>query len=341
MQRAAVAADKECRALEQRAQLLKRELAARQDSTRGIGPEALARIVCDAFRGFAFRGTRRDHDPPPAVGSEGRRDSPEVLDRPTAERITGADMQHDHLNATGRPGCLKPMIDVSCSHRIYRHLDRIVRSTRGGDIEPRKQVPLVFDRMPRTQASRPIDTFRIHERPRGNVVSDAPPCAAEHREQRRTRAAVEIDRDVEPLRAKRPAEPQIGNRAAQSAEPWGDDHVVEMWILKDDGCGVRFDDVADAGIREAAAQSANRGRREHDVADLAETDQKNPEQPSSLLHGCFVDQHDGYVIFDRIHTFARFALQCCAVLDEDNGRFARRTRENLEELRIDRHARTI
>jgi len=114
-----------------------------------------------------------------------------------------------------------------------------------------------------------------------------------------------------------------------------------MWILQDDGCGVRFDDVADARVREAAAQCANGRRREHDVADLAETNQKNSEQPSSLLHGCFVDQHDGNVIFDRIHTFARFTLQCRAIFDEDHRRFARGTRENLEKFGIDRHARTI
>ena len=51
-----------------------------------------------------------------------------------------------------------------------------------------------------------------------------------------------------------------------------------------------------------------------------------------------VDQHDGNVIFDRIHTVARLAFQSRAVLHRRDRRFAVWTRENLEQFGVDRHA---
>src|SRR5262249_37715420 len=62
---------------------------------------------------------------------------------------------------------------------------------------------------------------------------------------------------------------------------------------------------------------------------------------NSFFDGCFVEEHDRNVVLDRVHTFARCTLQRCAVLHEHDRRFAVGTRKNLEQLRIDRHARTI
>src|SRR5688572_13779121 len=58
-----------------------------------------------------------------------------------------------------------------------------------------------------------------------------------------------------------------------------------------------------------------------------------------LLDGGLVDQHDGDVVLDRIHTMALSAFQRAAVLDEADRRFAVGTREDFQQFRIERHRR--
>lgn len=58
--------------------------------------------------------------------------------------------------------------------------------------------------------------------------------------------------------------------------------------------------------------------------------------PSGLYRG-FIYQHDRYVVFDRIDAPALRALQRGAALDELDLRLAVGARQNLEQLRIDRH----
>ena len=55
----------------------------------------------------------------------------------------------------------------------------------------------------------------------------------------------------------------------------------------------------------------------------------------------FVDEHYRNVVFDRVHALACSAFQGRTVLDERDGGFAIRTRENLEQLRIDGHVGNI
>src|SRR3954463_15891870 len=57
------------------------------------------------------------------------------------------------------------------------------------------------------------------------------------------------------------------------------------------------------------------------------------------LDGCFVDEHDRNVIFNRADALAGRALECGAVLHVCSRRFTVRTRENLQQLGVDRHAR--
>ena len=61
----------------------------------------------------------------------------------------------------------------------------------------------------------------------------------------------------------------------------------------------------------------------------------------SLFDGRFIDQHDRNVVLDRIHTFARGALQRSSVFDERDRRLAVRTGENFEQFRVDGHAGNI
>src|SRR6266850_870464 len=56
------------------------------------------------------------------------------------------------------------------------------------------------------------------------------------------------------------------------------------------------------------------------------------------LNRCFVDEHDRDVIVDPIHPVAGFALERGAVLHELHRGLAVRTRENFEQLCVDRHA---
>ena len=82
----------------------------------------------------------------------------------------------------------------------------------------------------------------------------------------------------------------------------------------------RFNDVAEVGVWEMLAQGTNRGRREDNVANLAQANQKDPfiqlpnysitQSPDLGLDRGLIDQHDGDVVFNGVYAFARRALQC-------------------------------
>ena len=59
------------------------------------------------------------------------------------------------------------------------------------------------------------------------------------------------------------------------------------------------------------------------------------------LDGRLVDQHDGDVVFNRVNALAGAAFERRAVFHESDRRFTVWTRENFEQFRVDRHARTI
>ena len=124
----------------------------------------------------------------------------------------------------------------------------------------------------------------------------------------------------------------------QPARARRDDDFVEVRIVRDDRRGVGFDEVGDAcaGIRAGAARGQR--RREHDVADQAQTDQ---EDLRGALDRGFVDQHHRDVILDRIDAPALRALQRRAALDQLDLRLAVGARQNLEQFRVDGHMRTI
>jgi len=60
-----------------------------------------------------------------------------------------------------------------------------------------------------------------------------------------------------------------------------------------------------------------------------------------FLNGCLVNEHDWNVVLDGIHALAGTALQRGAVVDEGDRCFAVGTGENLEQFRVDGHARNI
>ncbi len=78
-------------------------------------------------------------------------------------------------------------------------------------------------------------------------------------------------------RAQPPHERQIGGQSFAR----GDNHLVEVRVRCDERGGVRLDDVSEMRGGKPRAQRVNGGRREHDIADLAEPDQENPSKLAS------------------------------------------------------------
>jgi hypothetical protein len=167
---------------------------------------------------------------------------------------------------------------------------------------------------------------------------------------------VKIDREIVTFAAQPQTEGDIRQRAAHARRPRRDDHAIEMRVIGDNRRRRRLNDVGEVRVRKATPQSANGRRRENHIANFAQANQKNPREFVTgcvgewantrlrelvILDGGLVDEHHGNVVFDGIHAFARPAFQRRAILDEGDGCFATRTRENLEQLRIDRHVRNI
>jgi hypothetical protein len=133
---------------------------------------------------------------------------------------------------------------------------------------------------------------------------------------------VKIDREVEAHPAQPPAEREVGRQTAEPRTSRRHEHLTEVWIGRDDGCGGRLDEVGETRARKVAAERGNRRRGEHHVADLPEPHEEdlqsaiiNWQSSISRLDRGFVDEHHRNVILDRIHTLARLALERGAVLD--------------------------
>jgi hypothetical protein len=82
---------------------------------------------------------------------------------------------------------------------------------------------------------------------------------------------MKVDCQVEPFGSKAPAECDVGHEVS----PGGDDDFIDQWIRGDDCGGDWFDEVGEVRPGKTVAHSSHRRRREHDVANFAETNQKN------------------------------------------------------------------
>ena len=292
------------------------------------------------------------------LGGQPRDERHEVLDRPAPERVAGADVHHHDLVAGPNAAAYQPVADRGRYNRISGHLHDVDRSLGRRDVERRQQIPLVLDRVPPAQLARPRDAPRVHPAAAGDLVADPDRRAAQPRQQRRPRSAVEVDGDVV-VRGLEPASQRdVGHHAAQSSRARSDDDVVEMRVVKDDRRGRRFDDVGEVGVGKPPAQRVDRRRREDHVANLPETNEQDSGKcvngefrmkHSQLITNyqltisdCrFVDQHHRNVVFDRIDALAGGALERRAVLDERHRRLAVGAGENLEQFWIDRHGGNI
>ena len=127
--------------------------------------------------------------------------------------------------------------------------------------------------------SRPRHARRVHPASSGHFVADPPRRAAEPRQQRAARPAVKVDREIVALAAQPSDEREIGAQAAGRVRAARHDHFVEVGIVAHDRRGFFFDDVGDAGVGVVAADGSNGRRREHDIADQPQPDQKNVQMP--------------------------------------------------------------
>lgn len=114
---------------------------------------------------------------------------------------------------------------------------------------------------------------------------------------------MEIDRKVI---ARGPQASDKGYVVAQSADSVAfrnHDHFVQMRIVRNDGCRQRLNDVAEVSVREVLAQGTNRGRREDNVADLAQANQKDPfVQGSTVASSTSMTGMSSLMGYTRLHV---------------------------------------
>ena len=87
---------------------------------------------------------------------------------------------------------------------------------------------------------------------------------------------MKVDRDVIRARSQAPDERGFRAEPARPARSRGDDHLVDVRVVRHDRRRRRFNEVADVGVREALSEGSNRRRREDHVADLSEPDEQKP-----------------------------------------------------------------
>lgn len=145
---------------------------------------------------------------------------------------------------------------------------------------------------------------------------------------------MKVDRDVVSFTAQATAEREVRDESALRL----DADVVQQRVTRDDWRGRWFNDVGKVRVGEALSERTNGRGRENNVANFAKPDEQDLQ---SGFDGRFVDEHHGNVIFNGIHAVTSRALERSPVLDERHRCFAVRTREDLEQLGVDGHRRTI
>src|SRR5437867_2838893 len=155
--------------------------------------------------------------------------------------------------------------------------------------------------MPRAQLTRAGDPACVHPAAARHVVSDANLGAAQPRQQRAARSAVKIDRDVVPLRAKTPADAQIVPELRRPSSFPDDDHLVDMWIVRDDRGGGRLDDIRDVRVGESLPDRAHGRCGEDDVTDLSEADEEDL-QSSIVASSMSMTGMSSLIGYTRLHV---------------------------------------
>ena len=83
---------------------------------------------------------------------------------------------------------------------------------------------------------------------------------------------MKIDGEIEALHA----QPADERKIRCQPRAWRDDDLVQVRIRGDERRGMGFDEVGEVRVRETRADAPDCRRREHDIANLTKTDQKDP-----------------------------------------------------------------
>ncbi len=265
MQRTAVASNVHRRARGERPKFGDVKLAVRDDWCRGA--ETLPCPLHDRPCSTRVGGPGRHHE---AAGRTTARelddDLGERLPGPPPERVARADVQDDELMERSDTGVAKDTPDARAGVCVRGHLHRVTRGVAGVDAEGRQQVPLLQHGVPRQQVIGTLHDMGVHPRVPGHAVANPHGRAARPGQPGAARTPMEIDRDIESLRAKPPRARQIVAPSRQSSSLGDHDHRVQVGVAVNHWCGQRLHDVGHVGVRIRPPQGAHQRRREHDVA---------------------------------------------------------------------------
>ena len=157
---------------------------------------------------------------------------------------------------------------------------------------------------------------------------------------------MQIEDDVETLRAQTSRERDIVTKPGQSAAAGDDDHFCEVRVPGYYWRRLALDQIRQPRVRKRPLERADERRGEDDVADEAKANEEYLHVTGVRRHAGLhelgfdsglVQQHDGDVVLDRIDALALTAFQRGAVLDELNLGLAVGAGQYLEQFRIDGH----
>ena len=284
VQRPAVAADEKRGTVDERAQAPRARTRRSRARRRGVRSERRPGARRGPRRAAAALRRPRAEDDAPHRGSARQRSSSARRNESSGQRrngIAGADVDDDTRSPSATPASASRARHASGRSPDRRPSRPASRSRSGGvDVRAAQQIPLVLDRMPRRAAPAAGATRRVYIQLRPAIVVADPLAARRSARSAATRAARRENRSPDRIAARAAAGPaRCPPSAPARPRPRGrDDHVVDMRVVLDDRRRVRLDDVGDVGGGKVAAQRANGRRREDDIADLAEPDQKNAVQ---------------------------------------------------------------
>ena len=278
MQGTGVPADKQPAAADQRPQLRKVEFPEVDDAIRRRA-ELDPRRRCDSRGGLTVRRPRAEHD------ATGRRRAGKAGDKrrkgwfgPPPERISGAHV-HDHqLVLSGDPERLQPFGHSSLGGPIRRHLDRIalpVGPAAGPALNRLEQIPLIHDRVARSQLAWTRHATGVHPGASGDLIADPLRRPGEKRQPRASWSPVQVENHVVAGAAQPPGEPCVGRNPRQAGWPGRHDHFIDISIARDDRRRLGLDEIRDVRFRKNPLQGPRNRRGEDDVADQAQTDEKD------------------------------------------------------------------
>jgi len=273
MHRAAVGTDKQRRPADQFANLDEIQAAGQGEESRRVqafgDPDLSRQVVFSADGDDEHPGNFQE------TGGQGGR----IFFAPIPEGVTGADMKNDEgKRPAAPPGSIGGDDGGECvDSGDFLHPGG--RKGKGRNIlfpEIHAQSPdqpgMGFDGVNGDIDSAPGSGLVVEKTLGFDGVTDFQPGAPEERDPGRPRAAVKIQKNVEPLFPDRPDEP---DEIAALLFGRDDDDPVDVGMPLDQAAVRFFDEIGQGSLRETALEEGNGRGRQDDVAEPAETQEKN------------------------------------------------------------------